>query len=43
MTQRMELPSEDEVGGKAKKAKGPKTALMYAVDRAEQRKAPRKT
>ena len=32
MTQRMELPSEDEVGGKAKKAKGPKTALMYAVD-----------
>ena len=31
MTQRMELPSEDEVGGK-KKAKGPKTALMYAVD-----------
>ena len=32
MTQRMGLPSEDEVGGKAKKAKGPKTALMYAVD-----------
>lgn len=31
MTQRMELPSEDEVGGK-KKAKGSKTALMYAVD-----------
>ncbi len=31
MTQRMELPPEEEIGGK-KKAKGPKTALMYAVD-----------
>ncbi|MCI6099385.1 MAG: recombination regulator RecX [Selenomonas sp.] len=27
----MELPPEEEIGGK-KKAKGPKTALMYAVD-----------